>query len=335
MNLHGPFEHESVVARSPAFGLAKRLRQPTGAGQGNEGRGMKHTISAGPLAIPQTHAFASIPLPSHQPRLGRRQRRLHASFWGILSLLKLLLWAGAAPAQEFDTAFDQANRLYEQGKFTEAAAAYEQLVQRGHRSDTLFHNLGNAWFKAGQDGRAIAAYRQGLILAPRNPDLRFNLQFVRKKVTGSESEPGPAWRRWLGQLTLNEWTLLAMVPFGAWCGLQALAEARPLLRRALRSYSLALAVATVIFGGCLAAAVYSQAHIRDAVVITPSAVVRYGPLEESQVFSQLPNGSEVTVLDEKKLDAGATSQVWLQIRDVARRTGWVKSDQVLRWQPRR
>src|SRR5688500_9963636 len=110
-------------------------------------------------------------------------------------------------AADVATAFDSANKLYEQRNFPAAAAAYEDLIRSGATSPIVYFNLGNAWFKAGQLGRAIAAYRQAQRLAPRDPNVRFNLQFVRKQVTGSEQSPGPAWQQWLTNLTLNEWTL--------------------------------------------------------------------------------------------------------------------------------
>src|SRR5437867_7181972 len=77
------------------------------------------------------------------------------SFYVLRFLLTLLLWwcvAGASQAQAADvsTAFDQANRLYEQGKFAEAAASYGNILQSGQASAALYCNLGNALFNSGQ-----------------------------------------------------------------------------------------------------------------------------------------------------------------------------------------
>src|SRR4051794_29504249 len=92
----------------------------------------------------------------------------------LLCLACLLALLGTpARAEDLAAAFDQANKLYEQGKFAEAAGAYEKLAQSTPASPALYFNLGNAWFKAGQSGRAIAAYRRAEILAPRDPNLRF------------------------------------------------------------------------------------------------------------------------------------------------------------------
>src|SRR5437773_4862622 len=52
--------------------------------------------------------------------------------------------ASAALPANFASAFDIANRLYEEGKFTEAADAYAKLIQQGAISPTVYFNLGNA-----------------------------------------------------------------------------------------------------------------------------------------------------------------------------------------------
>ena len=95
--------------------------------------------------------------------------------------LVVLLHPAAVRAESGSGGFEAANKLYEEGKFAQAAAAYEQLIQSGRVSAPLYFNLGNAWFKSGQMGRAITAYRRAEQLAPRDPDVRANLQFARNQ----------------------------------------------------------------------------------------------------------------------------------------------------------
>jgi len=226
-------------------------------------------------------------------------------------------------------AFEQANKLYEQGSFAEAAVIYEQLIQSGNRSPVLFYNLGNAWFKAGQYGRAVAAYRQAEKMTPRDPNVLFNLQFVRKKVTGSDAATANMWRRTLSRLTLNEWTVLAVSVYWLWFVLLALREIRPALKRSLRGYTATAGVAVLLLTACLTAAAYQKSRVTEAVVAVPEAVVRHGPLDESHVKFQLRDGSEVVVLDEKELLIGDKKQSWLQVQDRVRGNGWLKRDQVI------
>ena len=92
------------------------------------------------------------------------------------------------------------------------------------------------------------------------------------------------------------------------------------LKKSLRAITLAAAAAVLLLAAGLGAATLASSSNRAAVVIAKEAVVRFGPLEESQVASQLPDGVEVLVLDEKAN--------WLEIRDATGRTGWLKRDQV-------
>jgi len=225
--------------------------------------------------------------------------------------------------------FEAANKLYEQGRFPEAAVAYEEILKVGPPSDTVYFNLGNARFKAGQTGRAIAAYRQAEQLSPRDPGIRFNLQFARKKVAGGEAPVASVWPRALTALTLNEWSVLSACALWIWFSLLALREVRPALRPALGGYTATAGVLFLVLAFCLASAAQLRFQIRAAVVIAPDAIVRSGPLDEAQVLHQFRDGAEVTVLDDKEVTGAGGKQTWTQVRDVTGRSGWMKRDQLV------
>ena len=237
-----------------------------------------------------------------------------------LLLLLAVLCPALSPAEAPTTAFETANKLYEEGKFSEAASAYASLLQSNQASAALYFNLGNAFFKSGQIGRAIAAYRYAGQVAPRDPDVRANLQFARNQTQGPTLSPS-RWQRWLGRLTLNEWTLLAAGAVWLWFLLLAALQWRPALRPALRGYVLTLAIAAGVLCGCLAAALHETRFTRTAIVITGEALVRHGPLAESQTAFTVHDGAELRVLDQK--------DEWLEVSADARRIGWLRRDQVL------
>lgn len=242
-------------------------------------------------------------------------------------LLAVCFCLGAAGAAEVEALFEQANKLYEQGKFTEAAAAYQQALVPAGGSAAVWFNLGNAQFKAGRTGQAIAAWLEAERLAPRDPGVRFNLAFARKRVTGTEAVPGPLWQRSLRSLTLNEWTVLAACALWVWFLLLAVREFKPGLRPALRGYTVTAGLAAVLLAGCLGAAVAAQSRLQTGVVVVSEAILRSGPLDEARTLHQLRDGTEVTVLDAKSVGGAGPSVPWLQVRDAAGRTGWAKADQ--------
>ncbi len=258
-------------------------------------------------------AAPTFPLPR---RFGRSV--LLAAF--LASLLALGAPAGRALAEAPTAGFDAANRLYERGQYADAAAAYQRLLPTGEASPALFFNLGNAFFKAGQMGRAIAAYRQAERLAPRDPDVRANLQFARNQVQGPSAPPG-RWQRGLSSLTVNEWTDLTAGVFWLAFLLLAAGQWRPEWQRRLRAYAAVSAGAGVALGACLALAVADDPARRTAIVVAREAVVRTGPLDESQSAFTVYDGAELRVLDRK--------EDWLQVSAGGRRLGWLKRDAVL------
>ncbi len=237
-----------------------------------------------------------------------------------LALLLVALFPARALGDLASSAFESANKLYEEGKFAEAAAGYEGLVKSGQVSAALYFNLGNAWFKSGQVGRAIAAYRQAELLNPRDPDLRANLQFARNQTPSPTLLPS-RWQRWLGRLTLNEWTMLAAGALWLWLLVLAVLQLRPALRPGLRTYALLLAVLAVLLCVCAAAALRETRFTRTAIVIAREATVRYGPLAESPSAFTVRDGAELRVLDQK--------DEWLQVSAGPGRIGWLRRDQTL------
>jgi tetratricopeptide (TPR) repeat protein len=235
--------------------------------------------------------------------------------FGVAAFLWLNTRAFGDPAADFDAA----NKLYEQSKFPEAAAAYEKLIAAGTVSPAIYFNLANAHFKAGEVGRAIAAYRQAERIAPRDPDVRANLQFVRNQVQGPTLTPG-RWERWLQRLTLNEWTALASVALWIWLALLVVVQFRPDWKPALRSVVWSSAFAAIVLGAFVWASASATAD-GTAIVSAHEAVVRNGPFDESPSAFTVHDGAELNVTDKK--------DGWLQVSLGDRRIGWLKREQVV------
>ena len=244
-------------------------------------------------------------------------RGLFAIGWVLLPGWVAMLCA--APATSIPADFDSANKLYEQGKFAEAASAYEKMVRSGPVSAPLYFNLGNSLFKSGHVGEAIAAYRDAGELAPRDPDLRANLQFVRDQVQGSTLLPN-VWRRRLERLTANEWTLLASLGLWVWLLLLTVNQLRPGLKPALRTWTWLSGAAMAVLCGCLGGALFAESG-QTAIVIVHAAAVRNGPLEESPTVFTVHDGAELSILDR--------NEHWLQVSVGDHHSGWLERDRVI------
>jgi tetratricopeptide (TPR) repeat protein len=248
-------------------------------------------------------------------------RRCRAILASALVCVAAFTAPGAAPAATpTEGAFDAANKLYEQGKYAQAASAYEQMLKSGRVSAPLCFNLGNALFKSGHIGRAIAAYTQAQRLTPRDPDIRANLQFARNLAHGPTLLPN-RWQRWLGDLTLNEWSLLAAASVWIWLILLIFLQWRPALRPHLRATTWSLGVVAALLCGCLWGAWYEIRLQQTAIVVTAQAAVHRGPLREASVAFTAHDGAELRVLDHKDR--------WLEVMAGPGRRGWIRHKYVL------
>lgn len=239
---------------------------------------------------------------------------------GASLLLLFFLGAMTLCAAPVEDTFRQANKFYEEGKYGQAAAAYEQITQAGAVSPALYFNLGNACLKAGQFGRAICAYRQAEALAPRDPDVRANLQIARTQSNaGNPALPGDRWTRWIGRLTLNEWTAAASVAIAAFFLVLTAREIWPEMKRSGAAAVGGLGLAGVVLAVCLGLAVDQRLIDKSCVIVVPEAVARRGPLTESQSAFTVHDGAELLVL--------GRDGDWLQVTDAANHVGWLARNQ--------
>src|SRR4051812_49997478 len=87
--------------------------------------------------------------------------------------------------------FAEANRSYAAGDFQKAIDGYEQLVRDGQWHAGLFYDLGNAWYRARDDGKAILNYERALALQPHHPEADANLRLVREHARALEFQSPP------------------------------------------------------------------------------------------------------------------------------------------------
>jgi len=238
-------------------------------------------------------------------------------YW--LAILIAVVCAGKILAADISADFAAANKLYAEGKFVEASSAYEKILSTGAQSPALLFNAGNAEFKTGHLGKAIAAYRQAELLAPRDAELRANLAFVRNQVQGATLRES-SWQKWVSTLTLNEGAILTAAFFWAMLGLFAVRQIKPALAPKLRTAT-RLAVALTVFSGAilgLQAANHFTASV--AIVTVADATARSGPFDDAQSVFSARDGAELKVLDRH--------DDWVQVANNAGKVGWLSRQQV-------
>jgi tetratricopeptide (TPR) repeat protein len=227
----------------------------------------------------------------------------------LLLIFVTLLLAPLTLAQTEVTpteAMQAGNTSYESGQFNEAIAIYQSIVDAGIHDSALYFNLGNAYFKQGDLGRAIVNYLRAYRLDPRDSAIVANLAIARLQTLdrlddGSEStlanlvEVAEEW------LTLREAAILALF---LWLLVSILLVVAILFER-WRRYSLwaagILCVFLLIGLFSMASRTYRESSSPQAVIVADEVDVTSGPgnAEQYVVEFNLHSGAEVRITDNR------------------------------------
>lgn len=227
---------------------------------------------------------------------------------GVLLLLLALPLAIVAQSVSPTEAMQVANQKYEAGQYGEAIEIYQSIVDAGVQDSTLFYNLGNAYYKQGDLGRAILNYRRAQLLSPRDGDVSANLAIARSQTLdqlgtdrGLLTNFVQIAEEWL---TLNEASVLALILWLLISGLVVVAIVLKPLRRASLWAAAVLGFFLVLGLASIANRYYLQSTAPPAVIVAGEVDVTSGP------------GSAEQYLVEFNLHAGA------EVRLLERRPGW-------------
>jgi hypothetical protein len=241
--------------------------------------------------------------------------------WLLLGWLGLLIATDNSKGDQ--VLWNQANQEFAAGKFEQARADYLQLVASGNVSPELFYNLGNTYLKLDDKGRAVLNFKRALALAPGFEPAKHNLNLV-LQVAGVEPQE-ESLPSWLAQYP-NIWTLGGSIFFWILAYGGYLWFIWPRFRPISK---IVLAIAIPCAAVCLAIAFWVGDGVRSrefAVIINPSADLRYGPANGSRVTVTLGLGESVHLLSERG--------TWAFCRTDSGLVGWLPSNAVERLVPR-
>lgn len=213
----------------------------------------------------------------------------------------------AAVAQMNGTApFERGIQLYHNGRFADAAAAFQQVVQQDSTNISAWANLGNAYFRAGDRGHAVWAWARAVQMAPRDGALVRNLQAAGAMEVLRTRPPL--------SVRPQEWYLLAALAWWITCALAAAVMLRG--RRTLLPW----AVASVILGFVALTTGIVASRASYAVALDPETPLYGDPTVHSPIVRRVQAGAGLDVLDVRG--------DWLQVRTLTQAEGWVEADDV-------
>ena len=134
----------------------------------------------------------------------------------MLTLLLMIPIASSAAENYPDSLWNAANEAYAQERWEDAVNDYTAIAEASMESAPLWCNLGSAWYKSGNLGKAILCYERALKLDPSYEDARYNLELLNAmKLDRLESVPElilATWMKNLGRtLDSDSWAVCFLV----------------------------------------------------------------------------------------------------------------------------
>lgn len=240
-------------------------------------------------------------------------------------LLYILLFSGTALYAQDPTLFTEANKLYEQKKYAEAADKYQQLIDSGYQVADLYYNAGNAYYKSSQTGMAVYSFEKALSLKPGDEQIEQNLALANQQVGNNlESLPLLFFEKWWLQLqvmhTAAGWATGSIVFCWILAALAIVYFFMPNMKRPVFRWG--MLVAGILFIGYFSMAIWMQnkAYNSGSAIVMKNGKVKSAPDEGSKDLFEIKEGIKIKVLDSTKdfskvqLSDGKTG--WIAVKDI-------------------
>lgn len=239
-------------------------------------------------------------------KVRRKLLKLLKSFVLVIAFLPVMLFANGA------------DRLFDQGRYAEAAAQYRAKIDANKPSPEVLYNFGTSSLRAGNLPAARAALLCAHKLAPRDGEITENLNLVNRRLLQKEvnksGTPGELLTFIRDRLRPDEHLAFASLLFGLGCIIYAL----NLKKRAAVCCIIAALAALFVF--CAVSQKYDSYDESQAVTLPEYLQLMALPTDgKNSVIATLPGGSDARILQ--------TRGDWVEL-EINGKTGWAKSDAV-------
>jgi tetratricopeptide (TPR) repeat protein len=240
----------------------------------------------------------------------------------ILFLCGLLLLASTATLAQNESGFDKGKEAYKEENYQQAINHWNEILQNGEHSASLYFNLGNAHYKLNNIGASIYYYEKAKQLDPFDADIKNNLAFAENaRIDVIEPLPQTVFKTWYknvsGVFNYDGWAINAVVFAFIFVALflsyyYSNSEKRKRLLFAVSAAIMFFLVASIV----LAFLTYSD-HQKDnpAIIYSEEVEIRDAPTVGGGVNFILHEGTKVQLLEK--------DGEWVRIRLSDGKDGWM------------
>lgn len=255
----------------------------------------------------------------------------------ILLIIAFLATAlGATAAQ---SAAQRADSAYNKEDYRLAITLYNQDLAENGPDAQVYYNLGNAYFRNDNLGRAVLSYERSLRLDPTDGDARHNLEFVRSRIQDRPEDDtsflAALHHNILGTMTANGWAVTSIVLFVLFLGAAALYIFSSGVRLRKAGFFGGI-ILFFVFGYSLYVALDSTAIASShnfAVVTAPSTMLSSQPRPSRTATDRVVSiheGTTVEIVDSVATPDDPQSPIWYQVKVNNATRAWLRGSDIER-----
>ncbi len=246
----------------------------------------------------------------------------------LMTLIALNFTPGFAISRaELAEMMQRGNDAYQAENYQEAVQAYEHIVKQGYVSGELYFNLGNAYYRLGNLGKAIVNYERAKRYLPNSESVNFNLRLANLNVKDRIDVPPEFFLfQWYRQLvnctTARTWGAF----FTGSLFLTALLILLPTildLHRWQRFSKVLLIICiclTILLAIPMIVRYQYETRSNEAIILSSAVSSLAGPQPGSTELFIIHAGTKVKVLDE--------DGDWYKIELIDGKQGWIPATDV-------
>lgn len=252
----------------------------------------------------------------------------------ILSIL--IFCVGVVPVMG-QSLVEKANAEYDRDKYSDALSLYLQAAMEEGTSSDLYYNIGNAYYRMGDLGRAVLNYERALIFNPNNEEARENLEFVNSKIqtkiVEDKSFVVQVIDEFVGLQTSNSWATDSVVCFILFIvGILLYVFSSTIILRKIGFFGGGIMLICVVISLLCSYSVKSKVEAKNKAIVVSHSVtlstVPRVPKDKTEEAFILTAGNKVTIVDSIINKVGETQEIWYDIKADDKHRAWLKREHI-------
>lgn len=249
----------------------------------------------------------------------------------VIAILSCQMLRAESAALKGDSAYNKAD-------YQTALRYYNEALTKEGSSTELYYNIGNAYYRLDNLGRAVLSYERALKIDPSNDQARDNLQFVKSKIKDRPEDDSSylnnVHKKIISLMSPDMW---AWVTLGIFVLLMALV--------ALYIFTANVNLRKVgFFGGIVMLCVFVYTLViaynsanevnkhETAVVIVPTSYLSSMPASKDKNQKVVPvhEGITITIIDSVATPEDPNSRMWYNVKINNATSAWVRGSDIER-----